>query len=167
MSDRATPTQPIRPALGPTVVLDTNVVLDWLVFDDPLGCRIGEQITSGRLRWIGTATMRDELGCVLRYPAIEARWSRHLSYDEVLARHDRHVCTVEPADLAKATEAPATVRMRCRDPDDQPFIDLALQYNAQLISRDLAVLKLARRALTQGAEILTPQQWLQQSQPQA
>ncbi len=55
--------------------------------------------------------------------------------------------------------------MRCRDPDDQPFIDLAVQHGAQLISRDLAVLKLARRARTRGAEILTPQQWLRQMQP--
>ncbi len=147
------------------VVLDTNVVLDWLVFADPVGCRIGEQIVSGQLCWIGTATMRDELCCVLRYPAIEARWRQSLSYDDILARHDRHISTVEPAAPADAIDAPATPRMRCRDPDDQPFIDLAVQHGAQLISRDLAVLKLARRARTRGAEILTPQQWLRQMQP--
>jgi putative PIN family toxin of toxin-antitoxin system len=151
----------------PIVVLDTNVVLDWLVFSDPLGCHIGEQITRGELRWIGTSTMRDELSCVLRYPVIEARWSPRLSCDEILARHDAYVHTVEPAAPVADTADSAIPRMRCRDPDDQPFIDLALQHRAHLISRDLAVLKLARRARTQGAEILTPQQWLRRPQLQA
>lgn len=164
MSDSSTPTSP-PPTPCPTVVLDTNVVLDWLVFGDPLGNRIGQQIADGQLRWIGTTTMRDELSCVLRYPAIEARFSAQQSLETVLARHDRYVHTVEPADLAAANQAAVVPRMRCRDPDDQPFIDLALQHGAQLISRDLAVLKLARRAQAHGASILTPQQWLQQFQP--
>ena len=49
---------------------------------------------------------------------------------------------------------------RCTDPDDQKFIDLALSLpGATLLSRDRAVLKLARRARPLGMTIVTPQAW--------
>jgi len=51
--------------------------------------------------------------------------------------------------------------MRCNDPDDQKFVDLALAYGARwLLSRDRAVLKLAKRCRTLGLQVLTPEQWL-------
>ena len=42
------------------------------------------------------------------------------------------------------TPAPACA-VRCGDPDDQPFIDLALLHRALLLSKDKAVLRLRRR----------------------
>ena len=54
--------------------------------------------------------------------------------------------------------AGAATRMRCTDPDDQKFIDLALGHRARwLVTRDRAVLKLARRARTLGLNIVTPE----------
>ncbi|MFT7776961.1 putative toxin-antitoxin system toxin component, PIN family [Roseateles sp.] len=51
-------------------------------------------------------------------------------------------------------------RLVCRDPDDQKFIDLALAARARwLISRDKAVLALAKRARLRGLAILTPERW--------
>ena len=56
------------------------------------------------------------------------------------------------------------LRMRCTDPDDQTFIDLALSRGAQwLLSRDRAVLKLAKRARVLGLHILTPAAWAAQA----
>ncbi|MDE2297629.1 MAG: PIN domain-containing protein, partial [Burkholderiales bacterium] len=75
------------PALAPAiVVLDTNVVLDWLVFHNPECGPLHASITAGRVRWVATAAMRDELAHVLgrRMEAwrpdlavLWARWSRH------------------------------------------------------------------------------------------
>ena len=49
---------------------------------------------------------------------------------------------------------------RCTDPDDQKFIDLALHSGAQwLLSRDRAVLKLAREARQRGLAIVAPHVW--------
>jgi len=52
---------------------------------------------------------------------------------------------------------------RCRDPDDQKFLELAQACGAQwLLSRDRELLKLARRTRRgHGFDILTPQAWAQ------
>ena len=62
--------------------------------------------------------------------------------------------TVEPLGHA------STAGLRCTDPDDQKFIDLALQTGASaLLSRDRAVLKLARRAAVHGLPIESMAAW--------
>jgi predicted nucleic acid-binding protein len=49
---------------------------------------------------------------------------------------------------------------RCRDADDQKFLDLAFALGARwLFSRDRALLELAKSASTLGLEILTPAMW--------
>ena len=51
-------------------------------------------------------------------------------------------------------------RLVCRDPDDQKFIDLALSTQARwLISRDKALLALAKRAKPRGLSILVAEHW--------
>ena len=48
-----------------------------------------------------------------------------------------------------ATKAPYT----CKDADDQKFIDLAVAYRAPLLSKDRAVLSMAKRLLTLGVVV--------------
>src|SRR5262245_56565481 len=55
------------------VVLDTNTVLDWLVFRDPPACGVGAAITGGRLRWLASPRMVAELRAVLCRP-LASRW---------------------------------------------------------------------------------------------
>ena len=43
--------------------------------------------------------------------------------------------------------------VRCRDPDDQMFIDLAVAHRAQLLSKDALVLRLARRLRPLGVVV--------------
>src|SRR5215510_13226169 len=58
------------------VVLDTNLALDLLVFDDPACVPLREALAGGALRWIATGAMRDELARVLGYPLIVTRLAR-------------------------------------------------------------------------------------------
>lgn len=134
----------------PVVVLDTNVVLDWLVFDDPRVRPIGVAVEAGALRWLRSEAMALELERVLDYPAV----ARHATdKPALLARAARLAAPVAPA-------APAPLTLRCADPDDQCFIDLALAHpGCRLVSRDKAVLALRRRAFTRGVHVLTPAQW--------
>ena len=46
------------------LVLDTNVVLDWLVFRDPAVQGLAAAVTAGWLRWWVTPPMRDEFATV-------------------------------------------------------------------------------------------------------
>ena len=118
---------------APAVVLDTNLALDLLVFDDPACEPLRAALAQGELRWIATGAMREELARVLGYPLIVARLARMArSAESVLAAFDAHACGL-PAPAAAAT-------CRCEDPDDQVFIDLAVANQALLLSKDRAVL---------------------------
>lgn len=136
----------------PALVLDTNVVLDWLVFQHPACASLTALLTRGRARWLASETMRDELADVLGR-AIAAAWAP--DRPALWAAWDGLAEPAQPVTLAGAAS-----RIRCTDVDDQPFIDLALGHGARwLLSRDRAVLKLARRARPLGLEVLTPEAW--------
>ena len=125
------------------IVLDTNIVLDAFVFKDPATEPLVQALQEGRLQWIATAPMRDELERVLAYPKIVKRLAFHqMPAAEVLERFDAQAQTV-----AVAAKAPVT----CKDPDDQKFIDLAVGHQAMVLSKDQAVLCMAKRLLALGS----------------
>ncbi len=134
----------------PAIVIDTNVVLDWLLFDDPSVRGLADAVQTCRVDWIATADMRDELAHVLGRGLAAQRGARA---EAVLAAFDARVRSVpRPQPLAPG--------WRCSDPDDQKFVDLARDAGARwLLSRDRAVLKLARRARACGWQILAPSAW--------
>jgi putative PIN family toxin of toxin-antitoxin system len=119
------------------LVLDTNIVLDVLVFGDDQARPVSEGLSAGRLRWIATAAMREELARVLAYPKLAPRVALHRgSADSVLGDFDRHVQLVE---------APPKAAVTCGDPDDQKFIDLAVAHRCALLSKDREVLRMRKR----------------------
>lgn len=127
------------------VVLDTNIVLDMFVFDDTAASALLQSLRQGALQWIGTPAMRMELERVLAYPHIARRLQqRQLTALDVLQQFDALVTVLPVAAKAAYT---------CKDRDDQPFIDLALAYQAALLSKDHAVLCMARRLGTRGVVV--------------
>jgi putative PIN family toxin of toxin-antitoxin system len=131
------------PAEARQVVLDTNIVLDVFVFQDPAAQPLLQGLQQGHLRWLATAPMRDELARVLAYPQIARRLDYHrLPPAQVLERMDALAHWVAVAPKAGVT---------CKDPDDQKFIDLAVAHQALVLSKDHAVLCMARRLLALGA----------------
>lgn len=126
-----------------TVILDTNIILDTFVFNDPAAKPLRDGLQSGNLQWIATAPMREELERVLAYPKIVKRLEYYqLQADYVMGQFDRLVQTVEVA-----AKAPIV----CKDPDDQKFIDLAVAHKALVLSKDNAVLCMKKRLLALGA----------------
>ena len=56
--------------------------------------------------------------------------------------------------------AAAAPQARCADPDDQMFLDLTYAAGVRwLVSRDAALLALARTARAWGSDIVTPWDW--------
>ena len=124
------------------IVIDTNIVLDLLVFNDVLAQPLKQALQAGELDWLATQAMRDELARVLGYPKIVPRLNFYQrSADEVLAEFDRHARLVEVAAKASLT---------CSDADDQKFIDLAVAHQALLLSKDQAVISMSKRLLAHG-----------------
>jgi putative PIN family toxin of toxin-antitoxin system len=121
----------------PTLVVDTNIVLDLFVFADAAAAPLREALQARRVRWLATAAMREELERVLGYPQIARRLAYHaLQAPEVLARFDT---------ASEAAAAPPKAPVTCADPDDQKFIDLAVAHGGWLLSKDQAVLSMRKR----------------------
>jgi predicted nucleic acid-binding protein len=127
------------------VILDTNIVLDLFLFQDPRTVPLREQLHSGQLDWRATQHMRNELERVLTYPNITAKLTFYKKTAiDILANFDHHAQLTQ----APAIKAPYT----CKDSDDQVFIDLAAALAQQnpkahisLISKDKAVTSMRKR----------------------
>jgi uncharacterized protein len=137
------------------IVLDTNVCLDLFVFDDPRCERLRDALHAGEVVAVTDDPCRDEWMRVLRYP--------DLRLDEAmgavaLARFDSTMKHRLPLPSEEVGLSPLP---RCRDPDDQKFLELALRTSARwLLTRDDHLLALAKRTRREGLfEILTPSEW--------
>ena len=130
-----------------TLVIDTNIVLDLLVFKDPATSGLLSALTAGRLRWVATQAMRDELERVLGYPKLAAR----------IAFHQRDTASVLSAmdQLCHPVEAAQKAPVTCSDADDQKFIDLACAERALMLSKDHHVTGMRKRLAALGVRILT------------
>ena len=134
----------MKTALTP-LILDTNIVLDLFVFNDPEITALKTALLAHELNWIATSDMRIELERVLSYPKIIPRMAFYqVTAADVLGKFDQLATLTNPAPRAPWI---------CKDPDDQPFIDLAVQHQATLLSKDQAVLCMAKRLLTAGAVV--------------
>jgi predicted nucleic acid-binding protein len=132
------------------VVIDTNVALDWLVFADPGVQTLRAAVEGGHVVWWSCEATRSELAHMLFHADLQRRGH---DAPAALALHDR-LARMAPA------PAPAPPSLRCRDADDQVFIDLSLACRARwLFTRDRAVLALARRAGAHGLKIVPPSRW--------
>lgn len=134
--------EPARP-----VVVDTNVALDLLIFSDPRTVPLRTLLAQGRLAWIATQVMRDELERVLAYAHIVERMNYYrVDAAQVLAAFDAQVRLVDIA---------PKVAYVCKDADDQKFIDLAATHRAILLSKDKAVICMRKRLLGLSADVAT------------
>ena len=137
-----TPSAPVR------AVLDTNVLLDWLVFRNPEIDPLVMALQAREMEWVTTHEMRTELDRVLGYAAVAARQPDMAAID---AAWQAHAVMLTPAPRAP---------MRCRDDDDQKFIDLAVAARAHwLITKDRDLLRLSKRALTWGIRVAPTSAW--------
>ena len=128
-------------------VIDTNIVLDLWLFEDPATIPLRAALQSGAILHLATASMRDELERVLTYPHLAKRMARsNIQAQDILSRFDEYLLAAEPAVKAACT---------CKDPDDQKFIDLAVVHAVPLLSKDKAILCMKKR-LFQSGVVLNP-----------
>ncbi|CAN7400675.1 putative toxin-antitoxin system toxin component, PIN family [Caballeronia sp. LjRoot31] len=122
-------------------VLDSNVWIDILVFDDPITRPIRAALEAGTLEALIDSRCLKELTYVLDYPQF-VRFA--VNKDEALATVARLSQPVAP----EPPPADAPPLPKCRDRDDQKFLELAHASKADwLVSKDRALLKLAKRTV--------------------
>jgi hypothetical protein len=84
-------------------------VLDWLYFRDPGCAALAEAVTSGRVRWIASAAMHDEIEHVLAQGRLGSRWpDGAASVREGWRRWALMIDAIPPV---------ALLGLRCTDPD--------------------------------------------------
>ena len=127
------------------VVIDTNIVLDVFLFKDPIQSELHQALWQGQLKWVATPAMQQELGYVLARESTQQQARKiNVSTNQVMQSMIDLVSWVMPAPLCS---------FRCKDRTDQGFVDLAFSQQALLISKDKAVLKLARRLAAVGVGV--------------
>ncbi|MEQ5841726.1 putative toxin-antitoxin system toxin component, PIN family [Paraburkholderia acidicola] len=133
------------------VVLDSNVWIDILVFDDPHTRPIRAALERGTLVALIDARCLAELTYVLDYPQFVQRSVDKMAALATVARLTQLVDPPAPTEEARPLP-------KCKDRDDQKFLELAHAAGANwLVSKDRAVLKLARRiARDFGFQIAQP-----------
>lgn len=122
------------------IVLDTNVVLDCFLFEDISTSLLQKKLCNHELIWLATPSMELEYLRVLTYPNVQ-RW--------LTCKRENEQCDLESIfqRYANIVQEPGTslTSPKCRDPDDQIFIDLAITHQVLLLSKDYNVLKLNRQ----------------------
>lgn len=145
------------------LVLDTNVWLDWLVFDNPEIVPLRTALDAGGIELCMDAAGAAELERALGY-----RFGK-----VVLDAAAQAACLARCRAAARFDWTPprapgAWLRLPdCRDPDDQKFLELALACDAGwLVTRDRALLEIGRRSKKSlPFAIVTPRAWAAQSRP--
>jgi putative PIN family toxin of toxin-antitoxin system len=146
-----------REQLPLRLVLDTNVWLDWLVFDDASVMPLKAAVDRGDAEIFIDDACAGELTKVLAYPLRK----------QILGVDVQAACVAECGRIARAVTSETAAEFlaseplpKCRDADDQKFLELARACGADfLVTRDLLLLELSRRKIRRAPfAIVTPEQ---------
>ncbi|MEN9901898.1 MAG: hypothetical protein RL651_562 [Pseudomonadota bacterium] len=114
------------------------MVMDLFHFQAPPLAQLAQAVSSGQVICLANDRTLAELERVTGYPQFRLDAAGR---DNLLKRYRAHL-TIVPA---KPSDAELPLLPKCRDPDDQMFLELAQYAKADLlISRDNLVLKLAK-----------------------
>jgi len=126
------------------VILDTNVVIDWLVFDHPFMAPLRDGVRHKSIRVMRHELTIAELARVLRYPMLKLTEQR---CESVVSGYVANTCAAEvPIAFSREDWCLPERFPSCRDRDDDLFLALAFHSRADaLVTRDKQLLKMQKR----------------------
>jgi len=142
--------------IKPRLVLDTNVILDLLVFKDPSTEPIRHLLDAKLVDAVRSEASMQELVDVIQRPIFK------------LSQQEQEMILQAWESLTRLLENTAieSAPFICRDLDDQIFLDMAYSIRpAVLFSKDLRVLELRVSAKGHGVEITNQYDYLQAPSP--
>jgi putative PIN family toxin of toxin-antitoxin system len=127
------------------VVIDTNILLDVYVFQDPDAAALLAHMNTGEILPVASAETNAEFAEVI------SRDKFGLSPQAQQAAISDWTQRASMKEASQVTRAP----WRCKDKDDQKFLDLAFSIKpCVLISNDKQVLRFKKRAQREGVQIV-------------
>ena len=142
--------------MKPRLVLDTNVILDLLVFKDPSAEPLRLMLDAKIVDAVRSEASMLELVDVIQRPIFK------------LSQQEQEMILQAWESLTRLLENTAieSAPFICRDLDDQIFLDMAYSIRpAVLFSKDLRVLELRVSAKGHGVEITNQYDYLQAPSP--
>ena len=142
--------------MKPRLVLDTNVILDLLVFQDPAAEVVRMALDAKLVDAVRSEASMLELVDVIQRPIFK------------LSQQEQEMILQAWESLTRLLENTAieSAPFICRDLDDQIFLDMAYSIRpAVLFSKDLRVLELRVSAKGHGVEITNQYDYLQAPSP--
>jgi putative PIN family toxin of toxin-antitoxin system len=135
------------------IVIDTNVCLDLFVFRDPRWAALLAALKNGTVKAVTRDDCRMEWLIVLHYPHLPLNEE---SRNQATTEFDSLIACLDMNESASDVKLPV-----CSDSDDQKFLELARDANADvLITKDKALLKLAKKTVKAGMfAIMLPDTW--------
>ena len=127
-----------------SVIFDTNVLLDLFVFNDFRALHLKQALLENKIDALASPKTLEEFADVISRPLFSLETAEQ---EKILAQWKSLSRALDDQSLLSAP-------WRCKDTDDQIFLDLA--YTAKpctLISKDNEVLKFAARAAKEGVLI--------------
>ena len=121
----------------PTVIFDTNVLLDLFVFNDFRALHLKQALIDGKINALASPKTLEEFADVIARPLF------------ALSHEQQEQIQLQWKGLAKviADKALTKAPWLCNDPDDQVFLDLAYSHKpCTLISKDNEVLRFNKKA---------------------
>jgi predicted nucleic acid-binding protein len=151
------------------LVLDTNAGLDLFVFNDRVGGPLRALLEAGRARAVTDGACRAEWRRVLRYPHLGFEAERvaaaEAAFDALVSDWPAAEAAIAAQAMGAAGPIAAGGRVaapglpRCKDPDDQKFLELAARCGARvLVTRDASLLRLSKRAFAVAGFVVLPPQ---------
>lgn len=136
------PTQEMMGTERTYLVLDTNIVLEIFYWCDARVQDLMHELSSGALcALVSIETLAELADVLMRTP-----FNCNAEQTQELLK-----CYLA---LSFAADACA---VRCKDVDDQKFLDLAARYACPLITRDKHLLKVAKKMRRFGVRVTTPE----------
>jgi len=134
-----------------TLLLDTNTVMALWFFEDPGLAPLRDRIEAQRIGLVSRDDALEELRRVLAYRQFGCEPERQLALWQA---YRSRVSCIAPTD----SDSPLP---RCRDADDQKFLEIARDGEVDwLLTRDKALLRCGRHRLVRDRfAILTPERW--------
>jgi uncharacterized protein len=135
------------------IVLDTNIWIDKLIFNEPKVYNIFSDIAANKIHLCACKHMYNELERVLDYPIFNKYNINKEAALQTFSDMVLYLDLIAPKQLLNC-------QYKCNDRDDQIFFDFCITYNIKyLISKDKQVLKLKSRLHKIGVCILLPEQY--------
>lgn len=139
------------------LLLDTNTVMALWFFEDPGLSDLRAFIASGHAQLVARDDALEELRRVLAYRQFACEVDRQTAIHATYSTLIESIARVEDGDPLP----------KCRDADDQKFLEIARDGQVQwLLTRDKALLRCGRHRLVRDRfAILTPERWQKEVLP--